>query len=171
MLAVIPDWPTDLECKITRPLYYQEKTECLKYWFFTNLPTVSWCQCCFTPFLGEVQWVNHRYVPHASSFGEGTCKPGYTDLQTRNTGECHVHPVWRPSGDLRFLQHKERNHQLLWCMVLSFSCTLFKCNKDVMFVSKDSLHSIPSNIPYSLCQGQSVSNTYVTMFCPVTAAL
>lgn len=39
-------------------------------------------------FSGEVQWVNYRYVPYATSVGEGTCKLGNSDLQTRDAGEC-----------------------------------------------------------------------------------
>lgn len=39
------------------------------------------------PFPGEVQRVDHRHVPHASSFGEGTGEPGDAAVQAGNAGE------------------------------------------------------------------------------------
>lgn len=150
---------TDLSLRALIFLCMANNCVCVWLWiiFQTTMKaeTVTWYINIVLSFiLGEVQWVNHRYVPHASSFGEGTSKPGHTDLQARNDGECQAHrvvvimgkppsfllyhlsmlaqTVWKPSTDalssgISWLIHDSVKHiRLLWLQASAVgSCSLF----------------------------------------------
>lgn len=150
---------TDLSLRALIFLCMANNCVCVWLWiiFQTTMKaeTVTWYINIVLSFiLGEVQWVNHRYVPHASSFGEGTSKPGHTDLQARNDGECQAHrvvvimgkppsfllyhlsmlaqTVWKPSTDalssgISWLIHDSVKHiRLLWVQASAVgSCSLF----------------------------------------------